>query len=89
LTLESRSGSCSSAICDFPGPLNAPLAATLEPNIPTDRTSVRGRGVGLGVGLGCADAATPEGSGLVAGMSAEHAVSTTSDKASSLTVARR
>src|SRR5688572_29919921 len=88
-TLWSRSGSCNSAICDLPGPLNAPLAATLVPKTPTDRTSVRGRGVGVGVGLGGADAATAEGSGLVVGKSEpEQAVRTTTDRARSLTAAR-
>jgi hypothetical protein len=57
--------------------------------MPTDRTSVSGRGVGLGVGLGAAEAATPEGSGLVVGNSEpEQAVITATDNASSLRLAR-
>src|SRR5213593_611854 len=86
--LWSPTGSCSSAICDLPGPLKAPLAATLVPKTPTERTSARGRGVGLGVGLGVADPTAAEGSGLPGGRTAEHAVSATTARASSLTAER-
>jgi hypothetical protein len=72
----------------LPGPLNAPLAATLAPNTPTERTSVKGRGVGVGVGLGVADAATAEGSGLAVGNSGEQAVRAATDRASSLPATR-
>ena len=51
----------------------------------TDRTSVRGRGVGLGVGVG--DAAATEGSVLAEGSAPEQAVSSATDKASSLKAA--
>src|SRR5438552_3561282 len=82
--LWSPTGSCTRAIWDLPGPLKAPLAATLEPKTPTERTSVRGRGVGLGVGLGVATETAPDGSGVVDGSEPEHAVSAATDRASSL-----
>jgi hypothetical protein len=87
--LESPAGSCRIAICDLPGPLKVPLAATLEPKAPTDRTSVRGRGVGLGDGLGVgAKAALGDGSGAGDGNSEhEAAVSAASDRASRLIAA--
>src|SRR5439155_8345664 len=86
--LWSPTGSCSSAICDLPGPLKAPLAATLVPKTHTERTSARGRGVGLGVGLGVADPTAAEGSGLPGGRTAEHAVSATTARARSFTAYR-
>jgi hypothetical protein len=69
----------------LPGPLKSPLAATLVPKTPTDRTSVSGRGVGLGVGVG--DAATLVGSVLAGGRVPVHAVRTATDKASTLKAA--
>jgi hypothetical protein len=82
---KSPDGSCNSAISDLPGPANAPLAATLEPTTPTDRTSVSGRGVGVGLGVG-ADAIALEGSGLGDGKSEqEQTVSAAIDRASNLT----
>src|SRR3979490_2871120 len=69
LRLPSPLGSCSTAISDLPGPLKSPLATTLVPKTPTDRTSTRGRGVGVGVGVG--DAAATEGSVLGEGSAPE------------------
>src|SRR5438876_12392618 len=80
--LWSPTGSCSSATCDLPGPLKAPLAATLEPKTPTERTSVRSRGVG--VGLGVATETAPDGSGVFEGSDPEQAVTAATDRASSL-----
>src|SRR5882762_7542603 len=83
--LASPTGSCKTAISDLPGPLKSPLAATLVPKTPTDRTSVSGRGVGLGVGVG--DAATVVGSVLGDGRVPVQAVRTATDKAISLKAA--
>src|SRR5712691_1702441 len=81
--LWSPTGSCNSAICDLPGPLKAPLAATLEPKTPTERTSARGLGVGVGVGLGVATETALDGSGVDDGSELEQAVSAATDKTSS------
>jgi hypothetical protein len=70
----------------LPGPLNAPLAATLAPNTPTERISESGRGVGVGVGVG--DGEAGEGSGLAVGNSEQETVSATNDKASIRSAAR-
>jgi hypothetical protein len=72
----------------LPGPLKSPLAATLVPNTPTDRTSTRGRGVAVGVGLGDGDAIATEGSALADGTELEHAVRAATEKASSLAATR-